>query len=165
MAVVDWPTGVPSCIEPTSPQGGLIDNRVSFGTDSKFPPIERPVSSWAPELYSVVMVPFSVDQFILFQNWYKNDLSYGVLPFRWFHPITKQPSAWKIMRGDPPFQVRKTGAIPLGSGRRRISVSFSVMSWPESFGPMFLGQENSDDVNQENGDRIIVSEGFVFVGT
>lgn len=126
--LVDWPTGVPSCIEPLSPQGGMQDNRLSFETDSRMPPIERPLSSWTPEVYSVEMVPMSIDQFNEFQRWYRDDLSFGVMPFKWRHPITGVASAWKIVKGDPPYQVRKIGTIPRGSNLRRIGVSFTIMS-------------------------------------
>lgn len=165
MPIIDWPEGVPSCIMPLSPQGGLRDNRLSFETDSRMPPTERPASSWTPEVYSVEMTPMSPQQFELFQAWYKGPLRFGVYPFKWFHPITKMASPWRIVKGDPPYQVRKIGYIPHGSGLRRISISFSVMSYPGSFGPDFLLQEASDLILQEQDDRIIVSDGFEFDGS
>lgn len=162
--VIDWPDGVPACIMPMSPQGGLRDNRYSFETDAPYPPIERPMTSWTPEVYSVELVPLSVAQFEAFQTWYRGPLRYGVLPFKWWHPITKTRAAWKIVKGDPPYQVAKSGRIPFGSGQRRIKLTFSVMSFPASFPPDFLSQEASDLISQESGDRIIVNEGFVFSG-
>ena len=132
--ILDWPSGVPSCIMPLSPQGGLRDNRLSFETDSKMPPIERPLTSWTPEVYSVELTPLSLDQFSLFQSWYQHDLRFGVHAFRWDHPITKSPGLWKIVKGDPPYQVSKIGPIPDGSGRRRVGVSFTVMSVPGAAG-------------------------------
>lgn len=165
VSVVDWPDGVPSCIMPTSPIGGLMDNRYSFDADAPYPPIERPMSSWTPEVYSVELVPISIAQFVLFQEWYKSDLRYGVLPFKWWHPITKTRAAWKIVKNDPPYQVSKIGAIPRDSGLRRIKLSFSIMSFPASFAPDYLAQEGADLVLQEGSDRIIVNDGFVFDGT
>lgn len=127
---VDWPSDVPSCIMPLSAQGGFRDNRLSFDTDSKMNPIERPSSSWAPEVYSVELTPLSLSQFEEFQRWYADDLSFGALPFYWSHPITGEPGVWKILKSDPPYRVTKRGLIPNGSGRRRIGVAFSVMSCP-----------------------------------
>lgn len=132
--VVSWHAGVPLCIEPMSAQGGLRDNRHSFETDSKMPPIERPATSWTPEVYSVELVKLSVEQFSLFQHWYVSDIRMGTLPFWFPHPVTGAIGAWKIMKADPPYQVRKVGMIPSGSHRRRISVSFTLMSWPGSVG-------------------------------
>lgn len=162
--VVPWPVGVPSCIQPLSPQGGRRDNRLSFETDSKMPPIERPVSSWTPEVYAVELVPMSLEQFRLFQNWYSSGLAWGVRSFAWYHPITRDVSSWKILKADPPYQVSKSRMIRLGSDTRGVSVSFTVMSTPRSFPPGYLLQENSDLALQENSDRIIVSEGYVFRG-
>jgi hypothetical protein len=126
----DWPVGVPDCIMPLSPQGGIRDNRYSFETDSKMPPIERPTSSWTPEVYSVDLAPLSVEQFSLFQAWYAETLAFGTLPFNWAHPITGTASVWKIVKADPPYRVSKAGLIPSGSGKRRVTLSFSIMSWP-----------------------------------
>jgi len=162
--VVSWPEGVPWCVEPLYTSGGLVDNRRSFETDKPGQPIERPEGSWAPELYSVQLVPLSIAQFRLFQSWYVRDLRSGVLPFKWFHPITGDVSAWKITKASPPYQVTKIGAIPPGSGLRRIALSFSAMSVPLSFEPDYLEQEQGDLVLQEQGDRIIVSDGFDFSG-
>ncbi len=162
--IIDWPDGVPSCIMPLSPQGGLRDNRLSFETDSRMPPIERPLSSWAPEVYSVELAPISLDQFVLFQAWYKGPLRYGVYPFVWLHPITKVVSPWKIVKGEPPYQVKKVGHIPNGSARRRISLAFSVMSWPGNVAPGYLLQEQADLILQEEGSRIIVQDGYRFDG-
>lgn len=128
--VIDWPVGVPSCIMPLSAQGGLRDNRLSFDTDSKLNPIERPASSWAPEVYSVELTPLSVAQFEEFQRWYADDLRFGALPFYWPHPITGEAGVWKILKADPPYRVSKRGLIAKGSGKRRIGLGFSVMSCP-----------------------------------
>ena len=130
MIVVDWPSGVPSCIRPLSPQGGLRDNRLSFETDSRMPPIERPATGWTPEVYSVELTPLSVAQFTAFQTWYGGALAFGANAFRWDHPITGALGLWKIVKAEPPYQVRKLGLIPAGSGRRRLGLSFSVMSVP-----------------------------------
>lgn len=162
--IIEWPDGVPSCIEPLSPQGGLRDNRLSFDTDSRMPPIERPLTSWTPEQYYVDLVPMSIDQFSLFQEWYKRDLRYGVYPFVFSHPITRAISPWKIIRGEPPYRVSKIGTIPMGSGRRRIRVSFTISSWAGSISPVYVAQESSDLVLQETGDRIIYREGYSFRG-
>lgn len=132
--IIGWPEGVPQCIMPLSPQGGLRDNRYSFETDSKMPPIERPLSSWTPEVYSVELSPISLEQFGLFQTWYKVSLRFGVYPFLWLHPITKVSMPWKIVKADPPYQVRKAGMTPAGSAKRRVSLSFSIMSWPGGVG-------------------------------
>ena len=162
--IIDWPEGVPSCIMPLSPQGGLRDTRLSFETDSKMAPVERPLSSWAPEVYSVELAPLSVAQFELFQAWYKGPLRFGVYPFAWLHPITKTVSPWKIVKGDPPYQVKKIGHIPNGSARRRISLSFSIMSHAGNLAPGYLLQAQEDLILQEQADRIIVSDGFRFDG-
>lgn len=130
MPVIDWPAGVPDCILPTSPQGGLRDTRNSFETDSKITSIERPLSSWAPAVYAVELTPLSVAQFAAFEAWYAGPLAYGVNAFNWLHPITRAAGIWKILKADPPYQVRKIGRIPADSGLRRISVSFSVISQP-----------------------------------
>lgn len=164
--VVLWPAGVPTCIVPMSASGGLRDNRYSFETESKMPPIERPMTSWTPEVYQVELVAQSLDQFRLFQAWYKNDLRYGVYPFVWSHPITGDVGAWKIVKNDPPYQVSKLGNIPLGSDRRRIRVTFSVMSWPATVLPLYMAQEDTDLILQETGgsDRILVRDGVIFSG-
>lgn len=130
MTPVDWPATVPDCINPTSPQGGIRDNRYSFDTDSKVAPIERPSSSWSPEVYSVELTPLSIDQFKAFQTWFAEDLAFGANPFNWNHPLTGEASVWKITKSDPPYQVRKDGRIPNGTDRRRIVVSFTIMAWP-----------------------------------
>lgn len=127
---VNWPAGVPSCIMPLSAQGGFRDNRLSFDTDSKMNPIERPSSSWAPEVYSIEMTPMSLSQFEEFQRWYAQDLRFGALPFAWRHPITRKAGAWKIVKGDPPYRVTKRGLTPIGSDSRRVGVVFTVMSCP-----------------------------------
>jgi len=137
ITVVDWPVGVPDCIVPMSPTGGFKDNRYSFDPDANGVPIERPSNSWAPEVFSVEMAPMSISNYTSFMDWYKNDLKWGVLPFKWVHPITKEVSAWKIVKGDPPFTVKKLSIVKVGSGKRRISVSFTVMSYPASFEPEY----------------------------
>lgn len=162
--VVHWPDGVPSCIMPLSPQGGVRDNRLSFETDSRMPPIERSAGSWAPEVYSVEMVPMSIPQFELFQHWFRHTAKYGVLPFVWMHPITKTLGVWKIQKSDPPYQVSKSRTIPAGSGRRGISVSFTVMSYPADAPPEYLVQESTGLILQEESSKIILKEGRVFGG-
>jgi len=74
----------------------------------------------------------SVEQFTDFQAWYVGDLAHGVNAFVMDHPITKVPAVWKIVKGEPPYQVRKIGRIPDGSTLRRIALSFSIMSLPLS---------------------------------
>ena len=162
MIVRQWPFEVPDCIMPLSPQGGLQDNRVSFEPEVG-PAIERPKSSWAPEVYSLDMRLMAVGQFMEFQTWYRTTLRYGVLPFEFAHPITRERSAWKIVKGNPPYSVSKQRrAAP---GARCIAVSFSVTSFPVDIPPGYLLQENGDYVLQENGDRIIVQEGVPFDGS
>ena len=131
MTIVTWPAGVPQCIMPLSPQGGLRDTRYSFETDSKAPPIERPIASWASSVYSVELTPLSVTQFEAFEAWYAGTLAYGVNSFIFAHPITGAEGVWKIMKAEPPYQVRKIGRIPVGSTARRIGVSFSIMLMPD----------------------------------
>lgn len=130
MAIQTWPHDVPSAIMPMSPQGGLRDNRLSFETDSRMPPIERPLTSWTPEVYDIELAPMTIEQFARFQKWYLGDLAKGVNPFRWPHPITGCGMAWKIVKADPPYRVSKVGLIPSGSTRRRVALSFQIMSWP-----------------------------------
>lgn len=158
--IIDWPLGVPSCIMPLSPQGGLQDNRISFEPDAGVP-IERPRTTWAPEVYAVDLVPLTVAQFTTFQRWYRADLASGTLPFRFLHPITRIVSPWRIVKGNPPYQVSKSrrAATP---ETRCVSLSFSIMSWPASFVPGFLAQEGSGLVLQEQADRIIISDGYDF---
>lgn len=128
--IVDWPEDVPLCIMPSSPQGGLRDTRYSFETDSRMPPLERPAASWVGEIYSIELAPMTVAEFSAFQAWYLVALSQGVNGFVMPHPVTKAASVWKIGKGEPPYQVQKTGRIPTDSGARRIVLSFSVMSLP-----------------------------------
>lgn len=129
--IISWPSSVPPCIMPMSAQGGLRDNRYSFETDSKMPPVERPASSWTPEIYQLDLSPISVAQFDAFQDWYRGELRFGVMPFRFAHPITGADGVWKIVKGEPPYQVRRLLHLPKNSPRRCISLSFSLMSWPE----------------------------------
>lgn len=127
--IIPWPAGVPSCVMPMSPQGGLRDNRLSFETDEATTPVERPRTSWAPELYQVTMVPMDRAMFQAFQAWFRGPLAYGSLPFVMDHPITREPTVWRIVKGDPPYQVSKV----LTMGRpdvRGISVSFGIQSMP-----------------------------------
>lgn len=130
MTPVDWPDGVPSCFQPQSAQGGYRDNRYSFETDSKITPIERPASSWTPEVYSGSLSPMTVSQFEAFQAWFTGDLAFGTVPFNFDHPITGTPGIWRIVKADPPYRVSKVGRIPSGSNARRIELQFSIMSWP-----------------------------------
>ncbi|OWJ73879.1 hypothetical protein, partial [Haematobacter missouriensis] len=106
MNIQQWPFEVPDCIMPLSVEGGLQDNRVSFEPEVG-PPVERPRSSWAPEVYSLDMRLMTVAQFVAFETWYRTTLRYGVLPFEFSHPITRKRSAWKIVKGSPPYQVSK----------------------------------------------------------
>lgn len=129
--IISWPASVPACIMPLSPEGGLRDNRYSFETDSKMPPIERPAGSWTPEIYAVDLSPISGPQFEAFQDWYRDDLRFGVLPFHFTHPITGAPGVWKIVKDEPPYRVRRLLNTPRGSDRRHIGLSFSLMSWPD----------------------------------
>lgn len=163
VAVVAWPYGVPDCIMPLSPQGGLQDNRVSFEPDVG-PAIERPKSSWAPDVYSVQLVLISVPQFAEFERWYRSDLRHGVLPFEFRHPITKARSAWKIVKGNPAYQVTKP-RLQQKAETRCISLSFTITAFPAGVPDGYLLQENGDYVLQENGDRIIVQEGVSFDGS
>lgn len=142
--IVDWPAGVPACIMPTSPQGGFRDNRLSFETDSRMPPKERPVTSWTSEVYSLELTPLSIEMFAEFQIWFQTVAAFGVNAFRMLHPITKVPGIWKIVKADPPYQVRKLGRIPQGSDLRRISVTMSVMSLPGG-APDWWGNYRLDD--------------------
>lgn len=127
--IIDWPSGVPQCILSDSPQGGLKDTRRSFDADIG-PPIERPATSWVGEVYAIELAPMSADDFAAFQAWYIDDLAHGVNAFVMPHPVTRVDGVWKIVKADPPFQVRKTGRIPTGSDARRVSVSMSIMSMP-----------------------------------
>ena len=127
--IIPWPEGVPSCVMPMSPQGGLRDNRLSFETDDAVTPVERPRTSWAPELYQVTMVPMDKAMFQAFQAWFRGPLAYGSLPFVMDHPITREPTVWRIVKGDPPYQVSKV--LPMRSDDiRGISVSFGIQSMP-----------------------------------
>lgn len=162
VTVADWPEGVPECIFPLSPQGGLRDTRLSFETDSRLPPIERPAASWAPEVYVVDLVSLTITQFQVFQAWYRNTLAYGSLPFKLDHPITRARMAWKIVKDDPPYRVTKTRLIRPGAATRGIGITFSIMSQALSFDPDFMRQENGDLVQQENGDLIILRDGHDF---
>ncbi|WP_276862340.1 hypothetical protein, partial [Haematobacter missouriensis] len=128
VVVAQWPFGVPDCIMPLSPQGGLQDARVSFEPEVG-PAIERPKATWTPDVYSVQLVLISVPQFQAFERWYKNDLRQGVLPFEFYHPITKARSAWKIVKGDPAYQVSKP-RLRQKPDTRCIALSFSIMSFP-----------------------------------
>ena len=130
MAIVDWPAGLATCFMPGSVQGGLRDNRYSFETDDKMPPIERSATSWAPEVYSLTLAPMSLAEFEAFQAWYRGPLAYGVNSFVFPHPVTREDMVWKIVKADPPYQVRRLGRIPTGSDVRRIEVAFSIMSLP-----------------------------------
>lgn len=129
VTIVPWPADVPSCIMPLSPIGGLRDNRLSFAPDSPVAPVERPATSWAPEVYQVDLVPMSMEQFSLFQDWYRRDLAYGVRPFEMSHPILKTPCAWRIVKADPPYQVRKVLAVR-NERARGIVVSMTIQSLP-----------------------------------
>lgn len=161
MNMQQWPFEVPDCIMPLSVQGGLQDNRVSFEPEVG-PPIERPRSSWAPEIYSLDMRLMTVVQFEDFQRWYRNTLRHGVLPFEFYHPITRQRGAWRIVKGSPPYQVTKQRRA--SPGARCIGVSFSITSFPVDVPDGFLLQENGDYILQENGDRIVIQPGVPFDG-
>lgn len=160
--VIDWPEDVPSCVFPLSPQGGIKANRHSFETDSPLPPIERPIASWAPEQYSVELTYLTIEQFETFQRWFRNDLAYGAVPFKFRHPITNERRAWRFINTDPPYLVSKARRIPFGSNRRGVAITFTISTLPYTFDPDFLLQENSDYLLQENGDRIIIQEGNTF---
>lgn len=164
VTVHDWPSGVPECVFPLSPQGGYRDNRLSFDVDGGFPPIERPSSSWAPEVYSVELTHLSIPQFQAFQTWYRVTLGWGVEPFKLDHPITKVRAAWKIVKADPPYQVTKARRVMNQTVMRGIALSFRIMSMPYSFDPDFMAQEQGDLILQEQGDRIIIRPGFEFGG-
>lgn len=155
--ILPWPLPdlAPTFLE--SAQGGLVDNRLSFDADLPMPPIERPMTSWAPEVFSVTLGMMCLEDYQTFQNWYRKDLRYGVHPFKWFHPITGQVSPWKIVKASPPFEVRRVAP-------EVVIVSFSVMSWPGSFPPGFLEQEEDGLVLQEQDDRIVVADGYTFNG-
>lgn len=127
--IIPWPASVPSCVMPMSPQGGLRDNRLSFETDDAVTPVERPRTSWAPELYQVTMVPMDRAMFEAFQAWFRGPLAYGSLPFVMDHPITREPTVWRIVKGDPPYQVSKVLAMR-SADVRGISVSFGIQSLP-----------------------------------
>lgn len=137
--IIPWPAGVPSCVMPMSPQGGLRDNRLSFEADDAVTPVERPRTSWAPELYQVTMVPMDRAMFQAFQDWFRGPLAYGSLPFVMDHPITRQPTVWRIVKGDPPYQVSKVLAMR-SADVRGISVSFGIQSMPLAvpFDPLSL---------------------------
>lgn len=127
--VIPWPADVPGCIGPLSPAGGLRDNRLSFDPDSPVAPIERPATSWSPEVYQIELAPMSLDQFARFQDWYRHSLAYGVRPFAMPHPVLRTPGAWRIVRADPPYQVRKV--LAMRSERARgIIVSMTIRSVP-----------------------------------
>ncbi|OWJ78424.1 hypothetical protein CDV49_08285 [Haematobacter genomosp. 1] len=137
----------------------MQDNRVSFEPEVGVA-IERPKTSWAPEVYSVELRLLTIPQFEAFQRWYKLDLHHGVLPFEFYHPITRVRSAWKIVKGSPPYSVAKTRrAAP---GAKCIALSFSIVSFPVSIPDGYLLQESGDYVLQEDGGRIIVDPGSPF---
>ena len=165
VTVHEWPTAVPDCIYPLSPQGGVKANRYSFETDSPAPPIERPIHTWAPEQYTVDLVPMSLSAFEVFQTWFRGTLGYGVSPFRFKHPITKEYKSWRFVNSDPPYQVTKSRLIPNDRpNRRAIKLTFSIMSMPYSFPADFLIQEGVDEILQEQSDKIIIRDGFSFTG-
>ena len=157
--VVAWPYGLPLKLMPLASQGGLQDNRIGFEPDVG-PAIERPRTSWAPEIYAVEMALLTVDQFTEWQRFYRQDLAFGTRPFEFRHPLTRVFSPWRIRRGSPPYQAEQVRrAAP---GAKCIRVAFSVESWPASVRGGYLLQENGDPVLQENGDHILVHDGYTF---
>lgn len=148
---------------PLSPQGGLQNNRVSFDPEVG-PSVERPKTTWTPEIYSVQLALISVPQFVIFERWYKRDLRFGVLPFEWVHPVTRARGAWKFVKGDPAYQVSKP-RLRQHPDTRCISLSFTVTSFPVDVPPGYLLQENGDYLLQENGDRIIIQDAEPFDAT
>lgn len=161
--IIPWPSSVPRCVKVTSPQGGLQNNVRSFAPEVG-EPLERPKTTWTPEVYSIEFELWNTAQFIAFQLWYKRDLAFGVYPFEFFHPITLITSPWRVVKGDPPYRVgrpRRT-ADPL---KRSISVSMTIMSHAGSIPDGYLLQEQDDYILQEQEDKIIVTPGFVFDAT
>lgn len=129
MRYVTWPEGVPPCLMPLSPEGGVQDNRLSFETDYGLD-ISRPRASWSPEIYDVEIAPMSRTQFKTFSAWFRNDLAWGSHAFIMDHPLTGEPAAWRPVPGDQPYHARKIRLMPKGEGVRGISVSMQIRSVP-----------------------------------
>lgn len=107
MNVAFWPTSLPQ--KPlVSYSGGFMDNRASF-IPQVGAPIERPLTTGAPEIYDVSFRSLTLSEYGTFKAWFKTELGLGVKPFIFRDPLTQEPGWYKIMKGDPPFQVRALG--------------------------------------------------------
>ena len=107
MSVPFWPTSLPQ--KPlTSYSGGFMDNRASFQSDTG-EPMERPLTTGVPEVYNVTFRVLTLDQYAIFKEWYRTDLNFGVKRFIFRDPLVRQPVWFKLLRGDPPYQVTATG--------------------------------------------------------
>jgi len=121
MSDAEWPASLP--IAPVANmQGGPIFSRISFEPDVG-PPIERRRSTASVSTYAVTLTPFTRAQLDILEAWFAGELEGGTRRFVWRNPITKKLGYWKILPGDPDFQV-----APIDDNLVRIS--FKAMLLP-----------------------------------
>lgn len=122
MSVAFWPTSLP--VRPlTNYSGGFVDDRASFSTDQG-EPIERPLTTDAPEVYDVTLRVLSKAQYAIFKAWFKDDLRRGPKRFIFRDPVTDNPVWCKMIKGNPPYQIMPA------SGGQYLGVRFQMMLLP-----------------------------------
>ncbi|KRS17534.1 hypothetical protein XM52_13745 [Roseovarius indicus] len=71
--------------------------------------MERPLTTAAPEVFNVTFRVLTLDQYATFKTWYETDLRFGVNRFIFRDPLVRRPVWFKMLGGDPPFQVSASG--------------------------------------------------------
>lgn len=105
-----WPESLPQSPRRNSWQGGMVDARVSFRPD-RGPPIERAGLTAAHQTWSGTFPNLKPDQVATWERFVANDLRFGMVPFLWPDPVTRQPALWKLMpRGDLMYELSAQGA-------------------------------------------------------
>ena len=89
-----WPSNI--AFNPLlSATGGPESNLVSFKPDVG-PPMSRPMSTALVEIFDLTMIFEPLTQGAIFEDWWRDDLAFGSLPFIWRHPRTKAVGKWRI---------------------------------------------------------------------
>lgn len=115
-----WPASLPQIPVPgmgIAPQRNKVSFEPEIG-DS----IDRRRGTAASKIYQIALPPISKAQFIVFTEFFEEDLYDGVLPFDWSDPLTGELHSWKFTGDDPPY----TAEAMMGGDEGLIKVSFRL---------------------------------------
>ncbi len=104
-----WPAFLPQQpvykdINVSGPVGAAIRTNMDKG-----PAKQRLRTTVVPVASPIIVAPITQADFILFEDWFYNDLQMGSLEFQMPHPITDVMKSWRFDLSQTPYSITTIG--------------------------------------------------------